>query len=136
MTLTPNETMSLLVLLRNYGPTSNFSIVVSDDKSFVASYSPRNIRVEKNDSVDIQINFFAHGNTTDSTTSSVSVSASLRSTSTVDLANFISFEASVFSKVYTYLLFISIIKKFLNSISAYLTVNFCFKIVSSLSLFT
>jgi hypothetical protein len=102
LSLTPNETTSIIVLLKNHGSRNTFSILVSDDKSFVASFSPKIVTVGSNDSVDIHINFFAPANTNDSTTTSVSVSASIQSAwsaSTVDLANFLSFEVSVFSKV-------------------------------------
>ena len=97
--LTPNETTTIIVVLRNYGSNNTFAIQVSDDKSFVASHFPTTATVATNDTVDIQINFLPPANTNDSTTTSVSVSASIQSASTVDLANFISFEASVFSKV-------------------------------------
>lgn len=102
LSLTPNETTSIIVLLKNHGSRNTFSILVSDDKSFVASFSPKIVTVGSNDSVDIHIDFFAPANTNDSTTTSVSVSASIQSAwsaSTVDLANFLSFEVSVFSKV-------------------------------------
>ena len=99
LSLIPNETTTITVLLKNHGSNSTFSILVSDDKSFVASYSPRIVTVKRSESVDIQIDFLAPPNTNDSTTTSVSVSASIQSTFTVDLANFLSFEVSVFSKV-------------------------------------
>ncbi len=99
LSLIPNETTSFIVVLKNHGSNNTFSIVVSDDKSFVASYSPKIVTVANNDLVDIRINFLAPPNTNDSTTTSVSVSASVQSTSTTDLANFLTFEVSVFSKV-------------------------------------
>ncbi|CAB4034662.1 Hypothetical predicted protein, partial [Paramuricea clavata] len=98
LSLTPNETTSIIVLLKNHGSRNTFSILASDDKSFVASFSPKIVTVGSNDSVDIHIDFFAPANTNDSTTTSVSVSASIQSAFTVDLANFLSFEVSVFSK--------------------------------------
>ena len=97
LSLIPNEAKTIMVVLRNYGWNSTFSILVYDEKSFVASYSPRIVTVNRNESVDIKINIFVPPNTNDATTSSVSVSASIQST--VDLANFFSFEVSVFSKV-------------------------------------
>ena len=99
LSLIPNETTTIIVILQNHGSNSTFSILVSDDKSFVASYSPRIVTVKRNESVDIQIEIFVPPNTNDTTTTSISVSASIQSTSTVDLANFLSFEVAVFSKV-------------------------------------
>ena len=104
LNLIPNETTSIIASLRNHGSNNTFSILVSDDKSFVASYSPKNVTVASNDSVDIQINFLAPPYTNDTTTTSVSVSATTQSASTADLANFLSFEVSVFSKVNKYTL--------------------------------
>ena len=102
LSLTPNETTSFIVSLKNHGTNNTFSILVSDDKSFVTSYSPKIVTVASNNSVDIQINFLAPPNTNDSATTSVSVSATIQSASTADLANFLSFEVSVFSKVNKY----------------------------------
>ncbi|CAB3981591.1 Hypothetical predicted protein [Paramuricea clavata] len=103
LTLIPNETTSIIVVLKNYGSENNsFSIMVSDDKSFVASYSPKNVSVGNNDSVEIEIDLLAPSNTTDGTTTSVSVSASLQSASALDFANFLSFEVSVFSKEFQF----------------------------------
>ena len=99
LSLTPNEITSIIVSLKNHGSKNTFSILVSDDKSFVASYSPKIVTVASNDLVDIQINFLAPPNTNDTTTTSVSVSATIQFTSTADLANFLTFEVSVFSKV-------------------------------------
>ena len=99
LSVIPNETTTITVVLKNHGSNSTFSILVSDDKSFVASYSPRIINVKRSESVNIQVDIFVPPNTNDSTTTSVSVSASIQTTSTVDLANFLSFEVSVFSKV-------------------------------------
>ncbi|XP_028397124.1 uncharacterized protein LOC114520962 [Dendronephthya gigantea] len=100
--LTPNDTAKMIVILKNHGPGNTFTILVSDDKSFVSSYSPKNVTVKSKDSVGIQINFRASLNTSDSTTTSVSVSASIQSTFAADLANFISFEVSVFSKEFRF----------------------------------
>ena len=113
LTLTPNETSTITVVLRNYGSDNNFLIVVSDDRSFVTSYSPQNVFVKKNDSVEIKIYFFAPSNTNDSTTTSVSVSASIQTASAVDLANFVSFQVSVFSKV---MLFLKVLQIFFISL--------------------
>ncbi|XP_028397043.1 von Willebrand factor A domain-containing protein 7-like [Dendronephthya gigantea] len=102
LSLTPNETTSIIVVLKNYGPNNTFSIQVSDDKSFVVSYSPKIVAVRGNDSVNIHIDFLAPSNTNDSTTTSVSVSASIQYGLRADLANFISFEVSVFSKEFRF----------------------------------
>ena len=99
LSLIPNETTTITAVLKNHGSKRTFSILVSDDKSFVASYSPRIVTTRRSESVNIQIDFVVPPNTNDSTTTSVSVSASIETTFTVDLANFLSFEASVFSKV-------------------------------------
>ena len=99
LSLVPSETTTIIVILKNHGSSSTFSISVSDDRSFVASYSPSIAHVNSNESVDIQIDIFVPPNTIDTTTTSISVSASIQSTSTVNLANFLSFEVAVFSKV-------------------------------------
>ena len=101
LVLSPNETKAFNVTLKNFGPRKHFKIMVSDDKAFVRSYWPKNITLNSHESIDIKIYFFAPDNTTDSTTSSVSVSASVQSLSgsDYDVANFLSFDVSVFSKV-------------------------------------
>lgn len=96
---TPGERASITVALRNYGKRSNFAVVVYDDKSFIESYSPHNVIVPSNDTVNIKIIFLAPLSTNDSNTTSVSVSAFIESEEAADLANFLTFEASVFSKV-------------------------------------
>ncbi|CAB3984654.1 Hypothetical predicted protein, partial [Paramuricea clavata] len=102
LSVTPNKMTSIIVVLINHGSNNTFSILVSDYKSFVVSYSPEIVTVGKNDSVNIEINFFAPSNTSDSTTTSVSVSASIQSASTADLTNFLLFEVSVFSKEFLF----------------------------------
>ena len=101
LVISPNETTSFNVTLHNYGSRERFSIVVSDEKSFVASYGPKDITLSSNNSADIQINLLAPFNTSNATTSSVSISASVRSSSgsADDMANFLSLGVSVFSKV-------------------------------------
>ena len=99
LTLTPNEEASVNVILKNSGENQAFTVVVTDDKKFVTSFSPSSATIAADGTLNIKINFYVPADTSDTTTTSVSVSASIDSASTIDMVNFLSFELSVFSKV-------------------------------------
>lgn len=99
--IAPSALSVINVTLYNYGKTQNFEVLVSDDKSFVADYTPRVATVWSNTSIVIQVSLLAKAATPDGTSSSVSVSAKIRSKSgpKEDLVNFIVFHVAVYSKV-------------------------------------